>query len=447
MKIDISYIDWQIPFFFNWKPGVKYKTCRKGRRAAVTHGAAHAIIEWLLDGTAPILWGETTHGNIERYYERYFKPTLDNNKIVHHFDRQAKKLTIGKNYCDFRSADNPENWEGFGYKIIFLNEAGIILKNRSLYINSVLPMLLDYDDSKLIAAGVPKGKLLKDGTEHPFWTLCKRAESGLAQYEMLHLSSYDNPLLSEQDIKDLETEIEVFSPEQVRQEIYGEFIEMDALNPFAHKYDATRHESLEVRFDPRKQITISIDFNLNPFAVTFSHLWKDANAIHDHQFNELGIANGSIPEMGDQIWELYHPWLGAAQMTGDYSGNNDDLSKRDHASFFLQLLRRLGMSQSQLRIKKNPLHINSRADVNYVLMHHPDYKINPVTCPNTCRDMRVVQCDAFGQIIKKNRKDLNQRADFIDTVRNKIDVFWKPWILSHQKQNKPNDNLHAIIKN
>jgi len=217
----ISYLDYQQAFFFDWKPGIKYKVCRKGRRAGITKGAANAFIEDLLDKQGPLLWGETTHGNIERYFDRYFLPVLDENKIRHRFDRQAKKLSIGDQYCDFRSEDNPENWEGFGYKKIFLNEAGIILKNRALYINSVLPMLLDFPDSKLIAAGVPKGKLLKDGSEHPFYTLFKRAEDQPEHYESIHLTSYDNPLLSADDIRDLEEEIELFSPEQVRQEIYG----------------------------------------------------------------------------------------------------------------------------------------------------------------------------------------------------------------------------------
>ena len=39
-------------------------------------------------------------------------------------------IKIGNTVCDFRSADKPENIEGFGYALVILNEAGIILKNR-----------------------------------------------------------------------------------------------------------------------------------------------------------------------------------------------------------------------------------------------------------------------------------------------------------------------------
>lgn len=439
MNLDITYIDWQIPFFFDWKPGVKYKTCPKGRRAALTHGAAHAIIEILfVDKAGPVLWGETTHGNIERYFDRYFKPCLDKNNVNYKFDRLGKKLSIGNQYCDFRSADNPENWEGFGYRFIFLNEAGIILKNRSLYINSVLPMLLDFPDSKLIAGGVPKGKVLKDGTEHPFYTLCKRSQSGHPQYENLSLTSYSNPLLSEKDIKDLELEIEAFSPEQVRQEIYGEFIEMDALNPFAHQWRTARvtgpgvdhypHEDKRAVFDPNKQIVIECDINLNPMAITFSHIWRDGKGEHDHTFNEMEIKNASIPLVIESIRKQYGQWLQAAVLGGDYSGMRGSIEHRQNWSIFKQIITGLGMSESQLKLVPNPTHAKSRADVNYVLLHHLDFIVNPDTCPNTCRDMRNVQCDAFGQIIKKDRKDVNQRGDFLDTIRAKVAYYHRSFI-------------------
>lgn len=435
MNLDISYIDWQIPFFFDWQPGVKYKTCQKGRRAALTHGAAHAIIEMLFaDKSGPVLWGETTHGNIERYFDRYFKPCLDKNKIQYAFDRQGKKLLIGNQYCDFRSADNPENWEGFGYRFIFLNEAGIILKDKSLYINSVLPMLLDFPDSRLIAGGVPKGKILKDGSEHPFYTLCKRAQSGNPQYESLQLTSYSNPLLKDQDIKDLEAEIELFSPEQVRQEIYGEFIEMDAINPFAHQWRPVEtkehyaHQDKRAVFDPKKQIIIHMDFNLNPMAIIFSHIWQDSRGLHDHQFDEMEIKNASIPLAITKIREKYGQYIQGAVLGGDYMGMRGSLEHRENWSFFKQIISGLNMSESQLKLVPNPTHVQSRNDLNYVLLKHLDFIVNPDTCPNTCRDMRNVQCDAFGQIMKKDRKDVNQRGDFLDCVRAKIAAYYRNFI-------------------
>lgn len=223
-SIELSYTNPQIDIFFNIPKGVKYQIITKGRRFGATRGAAHACIEYCLEGEK-ILWGDTINSNIDRYYERYFLPALKATQLNFEYKKQQKQLYIENGYIDFRSADNPENWEGFGYNKIFLNEAGIILKNKYLYTNAVLPMLMDYPDSVLIAAGVPKGKLLKTNEQHPFYTLYLAGKNKVSGYNVLEFSSYDNPLLSKEDIKELEQEISRMNPAMVDQEIYGKFVD------------------------------------------------------------------------------------------------------------------------------------------------------------------------------------------------------------------------------
>lgn len=205
------------------------------------------------------------------------------------------------------------------------------------------------------------------------------------------------------------------------------------INPFASQYKKTKHENNNAVFDKNKQLLISIDFNLNPFGVIFAHMWRDQYGEHMHVFEEASIEKGSVPAMIDLIKLKFEPQLPNCIITGDSMGKRGDLSQRDNASHYLQLQRGLKLKDSQLWIPNNPNHDNSRADVNYVLYHFPDFKINPLTCINTCRDMRTVQSDAFGTIIKKNRKDLNQRADHLDCVRYLINTFLKKWIDSHMK--------------
>lgn len=214
-------------------------------------------------------------------------------------------------------------------------------------------------------------------------------------------------------------------------------VERSATNPFAHQFDK-RHISEQAVFNPSRQIVISIDFNLNPFAVTFHHAWQDSSGFHHHQFDEGEIANGSIPAMVDFIKTRkggeYYRKIHGAILTGDAMGNKRDISQRDNASLYKQLLRGLGMSEAQLKVHNNPTHENSRADCNYFLAYFPDYKIHPANCVNTIRDLRNVQCDAFGQIIKKDRKDINQRADYIDAgLRYTVHNIHKGWIDRHQK--------------
>lgn len=208
-------------------------------------------------------------------------------------------------------------------------------------------------------------------------------------------------------------------------------------NPFAVQYSQSKHESSEAIFNPNKQLLIKIDFNLNPFAVNFSHMWRDENGEHYHTFDEASIKAGSLPAMIDLIKTKYGNQLHSCFITGDAMGRKGEISQRDNASLYLQLQRGLHLKDAQIRVPRaNPTHENSRADTNFVLTHFPDYKINPKTCPETCLDMRVVQCDAFGSIIKKNRKDLTQRADFLDVERYGISTFLRKWIDSNMKFKK-----------
>jgi len=251
-QIELTYTPCQMEMFFDIPPGTKYQVVTKGRRFGATRGAVHAFIEWALEGKK-LLWGDTIHSNIDRYFDRYFLPSLKQANISYNYQRQSKQLIIENGYIDFRSADRPENWEGFSYDVIFLNEAGIILKNKYLYTNAVLPMLMDSKDSILIAAGVPKGKLDKNNNEHPFYTIYKAAKNKVPGYNLLEFSSYDNPLLPPEEIKELETEIGRMSPGMVEQEVYGHFV--DGISGVIWTADMIRHSEIP----DLKNIVIGVD--------------------------------------------------------------------------------------------------------------------------------------------------------------------------------------------
>lgn len=219
-------------------------------------------------------------------------------------------------------------------------------------------------------------------------------------------------------------------------------------SPFAHQYDPKSHESLEAVYHPDLPLIISIDFNLSPFGINFQHIWQDSRGFHDHTFDEAAIKHGSIPAMIDLIKQRYSFSLPNCMVTGDAMGNNGQLSMRDQASYYTQLKHGLGLRDSQIKVPGNPTHKQSHQDVNYFLYfgrkdpsrpNSPeiDYKINPKSCPLTCRDMATVQWDRVKlKIIKQYRADESQRADHLDCQRAKINTFWKKWILTHQKSNR-----------
>ena len=244
----------------------------------------------------------------------------------------------------------------------------------------------------------------------------------------------DNP---DRQFRELYTsQLEKMSSDYDRQRLlFGDWdVEREIVSPFAPAYKPEEHESTEAVFDINKRLYISIDFNLIPFAVTFRHRWTDVYGSHCHQFDEAAIVQGSVPAMIDLILQRYRHSIPSCLITGDYNGNKGELSQRDNASLFEQIRRGLQISPSQIVTSPNPTHQKSGRDVNYVLTYHTDFKINPDKCKGTCRDMRTVQVDNTGSIIKANRADLSQRADFLDCVRYDINSFELKWIDQHQKK-------------
>lgn len=204
---------------------------KKGRRFGFTKGAANNTIEVFLSGKKKKgLWVDTVNSNIERYVERFFLPTL--RKLppsLWHWGKQQKVLKIAGSYMDFRSVDNPENIEGFGYDYMILNEAGIILKDPYLWSNAIRPMMWD-SDCQVFIGGTPKGG---GGV---FEDLYQRGlDASQPQFASFQVTSFDNPYIPrgviEEDMKSMPQRV-------IEQEIYGKFLE-DTGVVFRNFHDVT----------------------------------------------------------------------------------------------------------------------------------------------------------------------------------------------------------------
>lgn len=218
LKLNFSYTPAQLKVFDEKNP--RFITVAKGRRLGFTCGCAKVVIENLLMGFN-VLWVDTVQSNLQNYFELYFVSELKKlPKVFYTWSVQDKKLIINGATLHMRSAERPENIEGFGYDLVILNEAGIILKGSKgeyLWFNAIRPMLLDNPNSRAIIGGVPKGKNL-------FYELCKKELSD-KNWKHFQFSSYDNPFLKEEQIKELIEEVGGENSSIVKQEIYGEFID------------------------------------------------------------------------------------------------------------------------------------------------------------------------------------------------------------------------------
>ena len=194
-----------------------YVIVPKGRRSGFTAGAINNYIQEALEGKFKMgLWGDVVNSNIEKYISRLFIPEL--RKLPKHlwkWDKNPHVIRIKDSVIDFRSAERPESWEGFGYDKAVLNEAGIILKNLYLYEHAIKPMLWD-SNCHIVIGGTPKGK-------GKFFTLFQRGmDPAQTNYTSIHMSPFDNPYINHQriyeDMKDM-------SSLAVEQEIYGKFLD------------------------------------------------------------------------------------------------------------------------------------------------------------------------------------------------------------------------------
>jgi len=261
--LDIRYTAAQNDVFFYDGPE-RYTVVPKGRRVGMTHGAALFCIEKLIEGKT-ILWVDTIQPNIYKYYYKYFRPTLKSiRKDYWGWQGQRQELQLCSGQIDFRSAEKPENIEGFAYDIIILNEAGIILKGkkgRSLWYNSIAPMTMDYT-ADVYFIGTPKGKKAKkDEAPEKYSLYYELALKGgydtslapkEAHYRTVKLTSYQNPLIPEENIKELEYDI----PHTVRkQEIYGEFLDAGDNEVFKEEWIHIVHELPPVHLHLRKVIS------------------------------------------------------------------------------------------------------------------------------------------------------------------------------------------------
>lgn len=399
----------------------RFNVIKCGRRFGKTELSQELIAETTLEGGVVGVWSPT----YKDLYEVWSHCKFIFHDILSGKDESVKQMrfiTGGK--ADFWSMEDPDSGRGRKYHRAIVDECEKAMRFKQAWEQTIRPTLTDYvGDAYLFSTPKIGITYFKEVAKH---------EKAFKDWKSFVYPTSANPFI---DAAEIESARLLLPPAIFDSEYLAEDVDTVAENAFAHHYTKAKHESEAAVFNPSRQIIISIDFNLNPFAVTFRHHWQDNTGHHYHVFDEAEINNGSIPAMIDLIKTRYGRWIHSAKITGDSMGKRRDIGQRDHASSYKQLIRGLGMSESQLIVPNNPLHSNSRADVNYVLFHFPDFKINPVTCPNTCRDYKVVQWDDLkGEIVKRNRGDNTQRADYLDTERYAINTFLSKWIDQHQKR-------------
>lgn len=292
---------------------------KKGRRVGFTKGAANNTIKVALEGKRKKgLWVDTVNTNIERYLERYFLPALKPlPKNMWTWRKQQKLLTIRDFYMDFRSAETPQNIEGFGYDYMILNEAGIILKNEYLWKNAIRPMMWDDPSVQVFIGGTPKGG---GGI---FEELYKRGlDPEQEGFESFYLVPFDNPFIDHQEIYN---DMKTMSSREIDQEIYGKFLE-DSGIVFRGIDHVTTLDPKGKEPEPGHIYVIGADLaKLEDFTVFTVYDRTNNEQVHQMRFNmlEWPFIRTKLKLLSDK----YNHALVIMDSTGVGDPTHDDLSR------------------------------------------------------------------------------------------------------------------------
>jgi hypothetical protein len=434
MTIDykLEFSQPQNELFFPEGPFPKFTIVRKGRRGGLTKGAANAMIEYglceeyefLPKGPLLFLWGDTISANIDKYVERYFMPELRKlPQTIWKWKTQERMMRIGRATIDFRSADRPENWEGFGYHLIFLNEAGIILDDPYLYTNAVLPMLVDFPNAKIIVAGAPKGKRNKNG-EHKFYELYKKALTDTVRYRTMSFTGFDNPFIARDEIHLIE---EAMDSETAKQEIYGEFIDLTE-KKFLYAYSEDKHVTRDLYVpNPHLNILISFDFNKDPMTCSIGQ-GIDIRTLK--VFDCIKVPNGSTPELCDMILAKYPQFMFKMDVTGDSTGRNRTPMLEGDVNHYIIIRQKLKLKDHNLKVQTKNKELSASRILCNSILQNADITINE-TCKDLINDLGA-NVDGYGELIKDKANPLH----FFDNFRYLLEAYFQDFIDKHHLYKK-----------
>lgn len=279
---------------------------KAGRRTGKTYNfALWLIIQVANNDNTSGLWVDTKHTNIDKYIERYFKPLLIKMNLWKRckWNQQKKVLTLHNgSYIDFGSAERPEMMEGFGYDYGVLNEAGIILKKKSIWDNTLYPML---KHATVRIIGTPKGK-------NTFETLYRK-------YDHYSFSAFDSPYWTEQEISEAKA---TMTSEAFAQEMMAEFID-GAGAVFRNIYENVSGELLSESLDGHRYVLGADLAKHTDFTVIFIGDRETGQVVYHDRFNQIdwGLQKSRIQE----AYTRFNCVSGVIDATGVGDGIFDDL--------------------------------------------------------------------------------------------------------------------------
>lgn len=189
-------------------------------------------------------------------------------------------------------------------------------------------------------------------------------------------------------------------------------------DPFCYCFDRDRHVK-STRQDPRLELVLSFDFNVNP--ITCGVYQSEGDRVWN--IEAIKLDNSDIYKLCDYIL-LHYP--GAIyRVTGDATGKNTSAMVQDGLNYYTIIKSKLNLGQMQLRVPSvNPPIEENRALVNAVF-HTMEVSFDPDKSKGLIFDCQNVSVNDMGKIDKGDRSNPKKRADHLDNFRYYCNTFHK----------------------
>lgn len=307
MELQIKFAEFLKKPFFNKK---KFTCIAAGRQTGKTYNAVIWIMTQLLTNPKTKgLWVDTVQGNLDRYVERYFRNIFGKVWNLVKYDKVLKLIKLNNgSYLDLRSAERPENMQGFNYDYVVLNEAGIILKDEQLWYNTILPMC---QNAKVKIIGTPKGQNL-------FHKLFRMNHKDWESYQF---SCFDSPYWDKEKLETVQMQV----PEDVfKQEFLGEFLENEGIvfkrfNQCIKDYEIPKLQSIDAKFYIGVDLAKFADYSV------ITVLNNQGELVDYYRFNKIDYTTQKSKILS--VWNKYNKPYIIIDATGVGAPIVDDINK------------------------------------------------------------------------------------------------------------------------
>lgn len=318
-------------------------------------------------------------------------------------DEQIKQLElITGGVIDFWSMDDPDSGQGRKYKRAIIDEAAKAKKLYQAWEETIRPTLTDFIGDGWILSR-PKGY------NNGFFKLEEKHRK-FDNWAFFHFTTYDNPHISFDEIEEAKDQIDTMTFEQ---EYMAEYIDANSM-PFLYAFDRNIHVK-PCSLDPRIDVRLSFDFNLDPFTVTvYQCPDRDTIKFIDH----IRLSNSDMYQVCDYIRAKYpnHFFV----VTGDASGSGRTGAVRGKTSYWYIIKAELRLKDAQIRKRsKNLGLIESRVLCNSALQHK-NIIIDPKN-EELIKDCTHAGVNEEGILIKDR---IDNKNDFLDGFRYALDIEW-----------------------